>query len=130
ATVLLAVVAHASIAGAADPPAVKKSKTKICHERGSPGYQQTLHFKAFATVEACLKSGGKLPKNSSHQKSQFDPTKPAHPGDEGVLFGPLVRIIDGDTIVVKIQGAALHIRLSGIDAPESDQPFGDNARTE
>jgi endonuclease YncB( thermonuclease family) len=31
---------------------------------------------------------------------------------------------------VKIQGAALHFRLAGVDAPESAQPFGDDARKE
>jgi endonuclease YncB( thermonuclease family) len=42
----------------------------------------------------------------------------------------LVRVIDGDSFDVKIQGANQHIRLAGVDAPESDQPFGDIARTE
>lgn len=127
---LLAAPAIAPLAGAADQPVVKKSRAGICHERGSPGYEQTIHFKAFGTIQACLKSGGRLPKNSSNKKPKFDPFTPAHPGDDGVLFGPLVRAIDGDTIVVKVQGADLSFRLSGIDAPEADQPFGEEARIE
>lgn len=88
---LLAASAITSLAGAADQPAVKKSRAGICHERGSQGYEQTIHFKAFGTIQACLSSGGRLPKNSSHKKPQFDPLTPAHRGDDGVLFGPLVR---------------------------------------
>jgi len=123
-------IVSAPMAADSEQPAVKKSRSGICHERGTSGYQQTIHFKAFRSIEACLKSGGRLPKSSTHKKSHFDPSKPAHPGDEGVLYGPLIRVIDGDTLIVKIQGAAVHFRLAGVDAPESDQPFGDNARSE
>lgn len=34
------------------------------------------------------------------------------------------RVIDGDTIVINKR----HIRLSGIDAPELDHPYGQNAK--
>ncbi len=129
-TAILLVTGSASIAAVPSDAAVKKSKAGICHERGTPGYLQTIHFKAFGSIAACLNSGGRLPKTSTHKTSHFDSSKPAHPGDEGVLYGPLVRVIDGDTLVVKIQGADMHIRLVGIDAPESDQPFGDTARSE
>lgn len=112
---------------AADPP-VKKSNSKICHERGTADYAKTVHFSSFKTLDACLKSGGRLPKNLGSKKRHFDPDKPAQPGDEGVLFGPMVRVIDGDTFVVRIQGAELPVRLNGIDAPEPKQPFGDKAR--
>jgi len=119
-----------SFAAATADVAVKKSRNGICHERGTAGYEQTVHFKAFDSLAACQKSGGRLPKNSGRARSHFDSNKPAHPGDEGVLFGPLVKVIDGDTLKVKIQGAELKVRLIGIDAPESDQPFGDAARDE
>jgi endonuclease YncB( thermonuclease family) len=109
---------------------VKKSRSSICHERGTAGYAQTVHFKKFDSLQACQTSGGRLPKNSSRKHSTFDPNKPARPGDEGVLFGPLVKVIDGDTLKVKIQGAELRVRLIGIDAPEADQPFGAMARDE
>ncbi len=69
-------------------------------------------------------------KRHCHKKKEFDPTKRAHPGDEGVLFGPLVRVKDGDTLVVKVQGVEVDFRLSGIDAPEIDQVFGPKARDE
>lgn len=49
-------------------------------------------------------------------------------GDEGVFYGPLVRVKDGDSLVVKVQGVAMDVRLAGIDAPELSQPYGRNAR--
>jgi endonuclease YncB( thermonuclease family) len=49
-------------------------------------------------------------------------------GDEGVFYGPLVRVKDGDSLVVKVQGVAMDVRLAGIDAPELDQPYGREAK--
>lgn len=37
-------------------------------------------------------------------------------------------VIDGDTIIAKLGGKKVHIRLFGIDAPESKQVFGKQAR--
>jgi len=128
--VILLATGSASIAADVSEVAVKKSRRGVCHERGTAGYQQTVHFQAFPSVQSCLKSGGRLPKGTAHAKPKFDPSKPAQPGDEGVLFGPLINVIDGDTLIVKIQGAALRIRLVGIDAPELGQPMGDTARNE
>ena len=45
----------------ADVP-VKKSKTNICHQKGSKYYDQTKHFRAYNTVKDCIDSGGRLPK--------------------------------------------------------------------
>ena len=41
---------------------VKKSKTNICHKKGSKYYEQTKHFKAYNTIKDCIDSGGRLPK--------------------------------------------------------------------
>ena len=41
---------------------VKKSKTNICHKKGSKYYNQTKHFRAFNTIKDCIDSGGRLPK--------------------------------------------------------------------
>ena len=46
----------------ASAPAVKKSKTGICHAAGSSYYSRTLNFTPFATMDECIKSGGRLPK--------------------------------------------------------------------
>ena len=43
-------------------PAVKKSNTGICHAAGSSYYARTLNFTPFATMDECIKSGGRLPK--------------------------------------------------------------------
>ncbi len=45
------------------------------------------------------------------------------------LNGKVVKITDGDTLVVLDAGNTQHkIRLSGIDAPESNQPFGKRSK--
>jgi endonuclease YncB( thermonuclease family) len=61
---------------------------------------------------------------------QFDPARPPRAGDEGVFYGPLVRVKDGDSLVAKIQGVEMDFRLSDIDAPELDQPYGREAKRE
>ena len=40
----------------------------------------------------------------------------------------VVRIIDGDTVIVVKDHQNITIRLDAIDCPESDQPWGDNAK--
>ncbi len=41
---------------------VKKSKTNICHKKGTKYYEQTKHFKVYNTIKDCIDSGGRLPK--------------------------------------------------------------------
>ena len=61
--VLLILTAFAAPAFADDSnPPVKKSDSGICHARGTTYYSRTTHFKPYETLEACLKSGGRLPK--------------------------------------------------------------------
>lgn len=43
------------------------------------------------------------------------------------LPAQLVRVVDGDTFSLAAQGQAVRVRLADVDAPERDQPFGDNA---
>ena len=59
---------------------------------------------------------------------KFDPEHPPRAGDEGVFYGPLVRVKDGDSLVAKVQGVAMDFRLAEIDAPEHDQPYGEQAK--
>lgn len=40
----------------------------------------------------------------------------------------LVRIFDGDSALVRVEGETLHVRLVGIDAPEKGQPHADASR--
>ncbi|RLE27964.1 MAG: hypothetical protein DRJ65_01180 [Acidobacteria bacterium] len=44
------------------------------------------------------------------------------------LTAPCVDVIDGDTIVVEIDGVQVRVDLRAIDAPETGQPFGEQAR--
>jgi endonuclease YncB( thermonuclease family) len=60
----------------------------------------------------------------------FDPEHPPQAGDEGVFYGPLVRVKDGDSLVVRVQGVAMDFRLAEVDAPELDQPYGSRAKQE
>jgi hypothetical protein len=41
---------------------VKKSRSGICHDPSSRWYAQTANYTAFDSLEACLRSGGRLPK--------------------------------------------------------------------
>jgi hypothetical protein len=46
-------------------PAVKKSESGICHDKSSSSYAATKKFEAFASIDACTKSGGRLPANAA-----------------------------------------------------------------
>ncbi len=51
------------------------------------------------------------------------------PAVQATLTGWVVRVIDGDTLVMLAAPATeVRIRLAGIDAPENGQPFGQHAR--
>jgi hypothetical protein len=41
-------------------PAVKMSRSGICHERGTVHYVQTIYFQPYDSMEACLAAGGRL----------------------------------------------------------------------
>jgi endonuclease YncB( thermonuclease family) len=64
------------------------------------------------------------------KKAHFDERNPPKPGDEGVLYGTFVSIVDGDTFRAKVQGAVMKFRLQAVDAPEKDQPYGDRSTAE
>ena len=52
------------------------------------------------------------------------------PAHSDLLLGKVVRVIDGDTIVLLDQNNEQHkIRLQGIDAPERKQAFGKKSKT-
>jgi hypothetical protein len=46
-----------------DAVAVKMSTSKICHDSSSPNYARLKNFKAYASIQACLDDGGRLPKS-------------------------------------------------------------------
>lgn len=63
---------------------VKLSSSGICHDENSSSYDRTRNYTPFNSIEACLESGGRLPKgysiktepdsssdNSEYSRSQF-----------------------------------------------------------
>lgn len=39
----------------------------------------------------------------------------------------LIRVIDGDSLLLNRDGGLIHVRLTGVDAPEWQQEYGDSA---
>lgn len=48
--------------------------------------------------------------------------------DNPVLVGTVTKITDGDTIKVELDSGPITVRFDSIDAPEKDQPWGEQAR--
>jgi hypothetical protein len=44
-----------------DPTIVKRSSAGVCHDRKSPSFEATVHFRGYRTLKDCLESGGRLP---------------------------------------------------------------------
>lgn len=60
--VIIAVVIFVAYLRQSTSPAVKKSDTGICHEKGTYYYGKTKNFVAYLSVADCLASGGRAPK--------------------------------------------------------------------
>ena len=58
-------IAADKAADKAADPVVKKSDSGICHDKTSPSFANTKKFNAFASIDECVKSGGKLPAGQS-----------------------------------------------------------------
>ena len=53
------------------------------------------------------------------------------PAQDGTTFsGTCVKVLDGDSIIVRTSDGNLEVRLEGIDAPEHGQDFGEEAKAE
>lgn len=48
-----------SAAFAESGPAVKMSKTGICHPKGGTHYSRTKNFTPYPSMDACIKAGGR-----------------------------------------------------------------------
>ncbi len=49
-------------------------------------------------------------------------------GDRAALMGNVVKVFDGDSLVVRAAHQDLEVRLADVDAPEKGQPYADQAR--
>jgi len=53
------------------------------------------------------------------------------PAQDGTSFtGVCVKVLDGDSIIVRTTDGELEVRLEGIDAPEHGQDYGEEAKAE
>lgn len=57
---------------------VKKSRNHICHDKSSPFYDQVKNFKPYRTLNACLNSGGRLPKIDGQPTSHSTNKQPKY----------------------------------------------------
>lgn len=57
------------VSGVASAEVVKKTSSGICHPPASSYYERTESFRPFNSVEACLTSGGRLPKMLARQQT-------------------------------------------------------------
>lgn len=62
AAIITQAVTKANITNTATGPEVKKSKTDICHARGTTYYERTTNYTPYNTIDECINSGGRLPK--------------------------------------------------------------------
>jgi len=53
---------HRAAAPASQGPAVKLSRSGICHAKGSTYYNRTYTFTAYPSLAACQAAGGRLPR--------------------------------------------------------------------
>jgi hypothetical protein len=59
-------------------PVVKKSDSGICHDKSSPSFGNTKKFTAFASMDECMKSGGRAP--AGQPAAPSEPVKKSETG--------------------------------------------------
>lgn len=74
---LLLILVSAPDAAAAQK--VKQSNSGICHCPGGQFYDRTSNYTAFDSIDACLASGGRVPKRGQGDCSAVSPDPPADP---------------------------------------------------
>ncbi len=57
---------------------------------------------------------------SADQTTNAPSSRPEHP--PGAVAAPVVRVVDGDTIVVRLDGRQQRVRYTGVNTPESVDP--------
>src|SRR5262245_27471594 len=67
-------------------PAVKMSRSGICHEHGTVHYQQTIYFEPYESMEACLTAGGRRMGGEASDEPQPYTYRGTHPPKSYVPF--------------------------------------------
>lgn len=62
---------------------------------------------------------------ANYPRASKDGSLPGEPSP--VLVGQVVKVVDGDTLVVQLDTGPLRVRLYAVDAPEKSQPHGKEA---
>ncbi|MEQ8185325.1 HNH endonuclease family protein [Marinobacter salarius] len=81
--------------GVASAAVVKKTSSGICHPPASPYYERTQDFEPFDSVDACVTSGGRLPKTLVQNQST-QPTESSSTSYARSAFGNGWDDADGD----------------------------------
>ncbi|WP_273207067.1 HNH endonuclease family protein [Marinobacter subterrani] len=85
------------VSGIASAEVVKKTSSGICHPPESSYYERTHDFKPFDSVEACVTSGGRLPKTLAQNQST-QPTEASSTSYARSAFGHGWDDADGDCL--------------------------------
>ena len=102
---------------------------------------KTLRIALILILAGCEEPLATIPQTSPEAIAQTQPTveplAPATPPESAPeaieqadqISGKVIHIVDGDTIdILTADKTTIRIRLNGIDAPETGQPFGKNAK--
>ena len=90
----------------------------------------SLNKKALRALAFLLVLGAALlsPWFNTHAPASSDPPALERPAKNEEFTGPVVGVMDGDTIEVLRDHKRARIRLYGVDCPEKRQDFGDKAK--
>lgn len=91
------------------------------HRSFKGGYPTGASSARAASIERGGASGG--PSSATRPKKTSGGSVKA----PNKLLGKVVRVIDGDTVVLDVESQETTVELEKIDAPEADQPFGPQA---
>ena len=84
---------------------------------------------AGAAVSSCATAPASGPAAPPPPVYQRPPQPPDGVGEQQpVLVGSVIKVTDGDTITVQLSSGPVSVRFHSIDAPEKDQPWGQEAR--